>query len=63
MACELVDDSFGPAQALRDVWMNRGQQKHVAHRSPTLLILSPTGRTGSTRLIKLAISYFLEILS
>ena len=63
MACALVDDSFGTDQALRAVWMSHGQQNHVAHRSPTLLNLSPTGHTGSTKLTELAISYFREILS
>ncbi len=47
MACALVDDSFGPAQALRDAWISHGQQKDVAHSLTTLLGLSPTGCTGS----------------
>ena len=63
MACALVDDSFGADQALRAVWMSGGQQNPVAHRSPTLLNLSPTGHTGLTKLPKLAISYFREMLS
>ena len=63
MTSVLVDDSFGPAQALQDVWMNRGQQEHVAHRSPTRLSLSPTDRAGTTTVTQLAISYFLELLS
>lgn len=46
IACALVDDSFGPAQALRDVWKNHGQQKDVAHNFPTHLSLSPTRHTG-----------------
>jgi len=46
-ACALVDDSCGPAQALRDVWMSHGQQQDVAHSSPTLLSLSTTRHTGS----------------
>jgi len=28
---DLMDDSYGPAQALRDVWKNHGQQKAVAN--------------------------------
>lgn len=53
-ACALVDDSFGPAQALRDVWISNGQQKDVAHRLPTLLSLLPTGYTGSNNNISSA---------
>ena len=45
--CALVDDSFKPAQALRDVWINHGQQKDVDHSLTTLLSLSPTRHTGS----------------
>ncbi len=48
-AYALVDDSFGPAQALRDVWISHGQQKDVAHNLTTLLNLSTTGHTGPTR--------------
>jgi len=63
MACALVDDSFGPVQAIWGVWMSGGQQKHVDHRSSTLLNLSPTGHTGSKTVTKLVISYFQELLS
>ena len=46
-ACGLVDESFGLAFALRDVWTARGQPTlPVAHRLPTLSSLSPTGSTA-----------------
>nr|VFK27859.1 MAG: hypothetical protein BECKLPF1236A_GA0070988_106082 [Candidatus Kentron sp. LPFa]VFK36845.1 MAG: hypothetical protein BECKLPF1236C_GA0070990_107051 [Candidatus Kentron sp. LPFa] len=45
--CGLVDESFGPAFALRDVWTARADNIPVAHRLPTLSGLSPTGSTGS----------------
>jgi len=42
-----MDDSSGPAQALRDVWISHGQQKYVDHSLTTLLNLSTTGHTGT----------------
>ena len=41
-SCADVDESFGPARALRAVWTARGQRWRVAHRLPTLSRLSPT---------------------
>ena len=37
-----MDESYGPARALRAVWTARGQRSRVAHRLPTLSRLSPT---------------------
>ena len=45
---EFVDESFGPARALRTVGTARGQRPRVAHRLPPLARLSPTNSTGST---------------
>ena len=43
-----VDESFGPARALRAVGTVRGQRYRVAHRLPPLACLSPTKSTGPT---------------
>ena len=48
---ELVDESFGPARALRAMWAARGQRGRVAHRRPTFAGLSPTSSTGSAATI------------
>ena len=47
-SCGFVDESYGPARALRAVWTARGQRGRVAHRLPTLSRLSPTSSTGPT---------------
>ena len=58
-ACGLVDESYGPARALRDLWTTHGPRRRppvqsvspdpgAAHRLPTLSGLSPTGPTGTT---------------
>ena len=44
--CGVVDESCGPARALRAVWTARGQPRAVAHRLPTLSWLSPTTPRG-----------------
>ena len=31
-SCGFVDESYGPARALRAVWTARGQRERVAHR-------------------------------
>ena len=45
---ELVDESFGPARALRAMGTARGQRQGVAHRLPPFAGLSPTNSTGPT---------------
>ena len=47
-SCGFVDESYGPARALRTVWTARGQRARIAHRLPTLSRLSPTNSTGPT---------------
>ena len=42
----VVDESFGPARALRDVGTDRGQRIRVDHRLTPLARLSPTNTTG-----------------
>ncbi len=45
-SCGFVDESCGPARALRAVWTARGQRWRVAHRLTTLARLSPTTPQG-----------------
>ena len=44
----VVDESCGPAPALRAAWTARGQRLSVADRLTTLARLSPTNPTGPT---------------
>ena len=46
-AYALVDESFGPAGALWDVWIGRWTTLQVDHSLTTLTGLSPTGYTGT----------------
>ena len=48
---EFVDESSGPARALRAMWAAPGQRWRVAHRLPTFARLSPTNSTGPTIII------------
>jgi hypothetical protein len=45
---DFVDESCGPARALRAMWTAPGQRWRVAHRLPTFACLSPTNSTGPT---------------
>jgi hypothetical protein len=49
--CKLMDESFGPARAFQDVWINHGQNVYnvnndviniIAHRLPTFSGFSST---------------------
>ena len=51
-SCGNVDESFGPERALRAVWTARGQRLRVAHRLPTLSLLSPTVPQDQQQIVK-----------